>query len=624
MKSKVNQLLFVFLSLLLPASLSAQGIILSVPDSFTTIQSAINAADSGDTVLVDRGTYYENIAFRGKKITVASLFIKTGNNTDIALTRIDGGQKGSVVTFNNDISGSVLTGFYLKNGKKNAAYGGGIYIYNSNPVLKDLKIWRNSAKLGGGIFMNKSNPVLSNINFRENSAGSEGGGIFIFESGPVLNNLHIIRNTASTNGGGILIKNSNIILNNTVIARNEAGFSGGGIWHHGDELTLKNAYFDTNDAIWGGRDIHINSSKKVYLCNITMISIYKDPSINLTAELRIKADEATIVNSIILPFKFRRIYVDDTLLEIKYSNVKLSGISLHGSSEIRHTDSVIDKDPIFVNSGQSDYRLRANSPCIDTGIPDTTGLALPATDLAGNIRIRDGRVDMGAYEWDGTTSGFPPILPSWTADPAGFQDSMRLKGVVYFNSFYLMDTLSYAGAFVNGECRGTAGIKEFDDWISGIDMTIYGNNAGETVSFKIWNNDYEEEFELAETVTFTPGDSLGTDYNPVQLSYTFVTAIKNEIKTPETYKLSQNYPNPFNPETTINFALPKQGRVRLVIYDILGRPVKTLADGTYAAGIHSLKWNGRNDAGEQAASGAYIYRIVTKSFTGAKKMMYMK
>ncbi len=155
-------------------------------------------------------------------------------------------------------------------------------------------------------------------------------------------------------------------------------------------------------------------------------------------------------------------------------------------------------------------------------------------------------------------------------------------------------------------------------------MAVYGDSTDGNITFKLWNNEYEEEFELAETVTFSPGDSVGTYENPVTLSYTFITAIEDESKIPETFQLSQNYPNPFNPETNINFSLPKQGRVRLVIYDILGRAIKTLADGTYAAGTHSLKWNGRTNTGQQAASGAYIYRIVTKDFAGSKKMLFLK
>ncbi|NUN71058.1 MAG: DUF4623 domain-containing protein, partial [Bacteroidetes bacterium] len=93
---------------------------------------------------------------------------------------------------------------------------------------------------------------------------------------------------------------------------------------------------------------------------------------------------------------------------------------------------------------------------------------------------------------------------------------------------------------------------------------------------------------------------------------------------PSQYVLEQNYPNPFNPATTIRFALPAMGSVRLTVYDILGRQVRTLMNGEAAAGYHSVVWDGRNDLGRQVATGMYIYRIESGSFISTKKMMLLK
>jgi len=81
-----------------------------VPADQQTIQGAINAANNGDTVLVAPGTYYENINFMGKAITVTS-------SAGAAQTTIDGGKKGTVVTFNaGEGLNSVLNGFTVQNG----------------------------------------------------------------------------------------------------------------------------------------------------------------------------------------------------------------------------------------------------------------------------------------------------------------------------------------------------------------------------------------------------------------------------------------------------------------------------------------------------------------------------
>ena len=88
---------------------------------------------------------------------------------------------------------------------------------------------------------------------------------------------------------------------------------------------------------------------------------------------------------------------------------------------------------------------------------------------------------------------------------------------------------------------------------------------------------------------------------------------------PSAYSLSQNYPNPFNPVTKIAFSLPKNGDVKLVVYDILGKEVATLVNDYRTAGTHSVEFNASN-----LASGVYLYRIEAGDFRDVKKMMLVK
>src|SRR5579862_2921242 len=108
---------------------------INVPANQPTIQTAINAANNGDTVLVAPGTYFENINFNGKAITVTS-------SAGAAQTIIDGGQNGPVVTFDNgETTNSVLNSITIQNGHAsyNGSYdsgrGGGIQIINSSPTI---------------------------------------------------------------------------------------------------------------------------------------------------------------------------------------------------------------------------------------------------------------------------------------------------------------------------------------------------------------------------------------------------------------------------------------------------------------------------------------------------------
>lgn len=111
--------------------------------------------------------------------------------------------------------------------------------------------------------------------------------------------------------------------------------------------------------------------------------------------------------------------------------------------------------------------------------------------------------------------------------------------------------------------------------------------------------------------------------------FTFTIQVLNvgiveERSLPEHYSLEQNYPNPFNPMTTIRFGLPENGYVELVVYDALGRKVKTLVQEVKNAGYHSVSWNATNDSGQHLANGLYLCRIHSKSFNKVIKMVYLK
>lgn len=93
---------------------------------------------------------------------------------------------------------------------------------------------------------------------------------------------------------------------------------------------------------------------------------------------------------------------------------------------------------------------------------------------------------------------------------------------------------------------------------------------------------------------------------------------------PKKLELSQNYPNPFNPTTTIQFGLPDESRVRLVVYNILGQKVAELFNGSRRAGYHTVVWNGRNDLGRQVASGVYLYRLESSQGVVSRKMLLLK
>ena len=239
---------FIILPLIFLLVLIAVGptfaVLLHVPIEYTTIQSAIDAASDGDTVLIRPEIYYENIDFDGKNITVASYLITTGNEAFVYTTIIDGNNSGPVVTFEGgEDSTAVLCGLTIRNGSGKVfnsstthIFGGGIYISNSSPTVTGNTITGNKVFLntgncdgkGGGIYCELSeariidNVISHNEGYREsdpNTCQSEGGGIYCMESETLIRGNTVFENTAKF-GGGVALYNSNSIVEENEIKLN--------------------------------------------------------------------------------------------------------------------------------------------------------------------------------------------------------------------------------------------------------------------------------------------------------------------------------------------------------------------------------------------------------------------
>jgi hypothetical protein len=107
-------------------------------------------------------------------------------------------------------------------------------------------------------------------------------------------------------------------------------------------------------------------------------------------------------------------------------------------------------------------------------------------------------------------------------------------------------------------------------------------------------------------------------------NYIVVKVVERMIEATQEFVLRQNWPNPFNPETTIEFALPKPSQVKIQIYDVLGQLVRTLVNEPMAAGVTTVKWDGRNEENRLLSTGIYLYRIEAGNFVATRKLMLMR
>jgi len=168
---------------------------------------------------------------------------------------------------------------------------------------------------------------------------------------------------------------------------------------------------------------------------------------------------------------------------------------------------------------------------------------------------------------------------------------------------------------------------EFEGVINGVELEFKIESLG-SASFEFEVEG--EDADLAGTVnpvevTLTIGNDSGTESVTAEIELDKAIAETTvESSLPESYELLQNYPNPFNPETEIRFQLPETNHVVLRIFNTLGQEIRTLANGQYEAGYHSVHWDSKDNNGNPVSSGVYLYQLHAGNFSQVKKMILLR
>lgn len=140
-----------------------------------------------------------------------------------------------------------------------------------------------------------------------------------------------------------------------------------------------------------------------------------------------------------------------------------------------------------------------------------------------------------------------------------------------------------------------------------------------TVSQTILPADTPVSVKVINDGTSTDGDVLRADAVKIQLLEEITGIKEGDLAKPTEFKLHQNYPNPFNPSTHIKFSIPKSTDVKIVVYDVLGREIRTLLNANKQAGNYQIRFNASGLSG-----GIYFYTLETGSTSITKKMIYLK
>jgi hypothetical protein len=331
---------------------------------FLTIQKGIDCAQIGDTVLVEKGLYRENINVENKKgIVVTSRYLSKPDESTIKATIIEASHPGWVITIGRSEQ-VTLQGFTLRNGKgTDSSPGGGIYCFNSSPVISDNIIIRNENRsgYGAGIYCYDSQPDIrrNQIMYNRNQDG-HGAGIYCYNSDPDIEQNIIHDNRSSGGGSAIHLLESkqarimyNLIYDNksaTTVLLYHQGTDGDFqivnntiCGNHGDAVKYFGGTYDFQNNI-----ITQNEGYGIFTLDGTAKAAYNDVWANMNGK--------------------------DTT-----NYFGLSAEMIEGSGNF-------SCDPCFGNTFHGNYRLSFNSPCIDAGDPSTPGGA--------------SRVDMGALEYE--------------------------------------------------------------------------------------------------------------------------------------------------------------------------------------------------------------------------------
>ncbi|MEL6820354.1 MAG: carboxypeptidase regulatory-like domain-containing protein [Calditrichota bacterium] len=211
----------------------------------------------------------------------------------------------------------------------------------------------------------------------------------------------------------------------------------------------------------------------------------------------------------------------------------------------------------------------------------------------------------------GDVTGIDASLSPVSSGPAG--NGMIAGTIEYINggalSGVFVTATNSVGDVIGFDFTDAQGSYQLNGMING-DYTIQASKV--TLASEAVNVQYNSGTGNTMVLDMQLSDS------PVSID-----PIQNEA-VPTTLELSQNYPNPFNPTTTIGFALPQTSDVKLMIYNVLGQPVKELVNDNLSAGTYELTWDGTNQSGTAVSTGVYFYSLETGNNRLVRKMLFNK
>jgi len=239
-------------------------------------------------------------------------------------------------------------------------------------------------------------------------------------------------------------------------------------------------------------------------------------------------------------------------------------------------------------------------------------LTSPVIDVSGNIYFGSNDSSFYSISSDGELN--------WSIATGGKVRStaaIDINGMTYFGSDdYKLYAVDSTGTII----WNYYGFSEISSPISVYNGNVYfGENNGTIIKISPQTFGRINDSTQISWSTFQGNNQRTGNQSDLNLKIH-----DNDSFIPSKFTLHQNYPNPFNPITTLRYDLPEQSMVNIIIYDLLGREVRTLVNTTQDAGFKSVIWDATNDYGKPVSAGVYLYQIQAGDFVQTKKMVLLK
>lgn len=555
---------------------TAGAVIRRVPQDYPTIQAGVDAALAGDVVLVAPGTYTD-LRHRPPGDTTKCVVIMKSSIT------LQGSGPGSTIIDAGAIPDTVGRGIYCR--------------HITNAVIRDLTVKRAFAAVFGAGILVRDTSSVSILNC-EVTANRDGGIIMLHGSGGSISSSSITNNLAKTGGGIALDDRCSPTITNCIISGNSAP-SAGGIDIKGVSNPVITDCEIRNNIVTGittsGGGLFIDTGSRPTLTRVKVLNNgpdFADPSHtgpSAGGGVFIAGESFATMNNCLIQ--------GNATTSSSGVDGRGGGVYLDGSSLVME-DCTVARNTVrgSFGSGAGIYSFCTTNLC---GIPNQT-VSINQCTIAANSNANN-PTDAGGI----TVFISNPVIS---------------KSIIAFNSpgkaMLCMDPGDnpvvscsdlYNNAGGNTIC-GTDGGHNFS--LDPLFCDLANNNFRINMNSPCYPGRHPDGANVCDHDRIggqDPGcNPAGTD-DPSAL--------------PAATRLIGNQPNPFRPATTISYEISRAGRVDLRIFDVAGREVRALAQGTRPAGRYEAVWDGRTTSGDLSPSGVYFYRLSVNGLEETRRMV---